>query len=200
MDPLVEAVRLLGDFLYQHNIRFMLIGGLANAIWGRARATTDADLVLVLGERSIAEMVQLIGSRFRLLKADPVEFAKRTYVVPVQVTDFVTADLSLAILPYEQQAIERAAPVDIGGMTLPVCQAEDLIIYKAISEREKDWLDIQGVLNRHGKGLDQEYILNWLRQFAAALERPELLPRYKNLVDKLSETGKTGDVPGSSVR
>ncbi len=50
---LVEAVRLLSDFLNQHGIRFMLIGGLANAVWGRPRATTDADLVLVLGERSI---------------------------------------------------------------------------------------------------------------------------------------------------
>jgi len=42
-------------------------------------------------------------------------------------------------------------------------------------------------------------ILKWLEQFATALERPELLRRYENLVNKVSETGKTGDVPGSSV-
>ena len=40
MDPLVETVGLLCDFFDQHGIRFMLIGGLANAVWGRPRATS----------------------------------------------------------------------------------------------------------------------------------------------------------------
>ena len=56
-----------------------------------------------------------------------------------------------------------------------------LIIHKAISLREKDWLDIEGILIRQQDKIDQNYVLYWLKQFAEALERPEMLVRYQEL-------------------
>ena len=56
-----------------------------------------------------------------------------------------------------------------------------LIIHKAISLREKDWLDIEGILIRQQDKIDQNYVLDWLKQFAEALERPEMLVRYQEL-------------------
>jgi hypothetical protein len=58
---------------------------------------------------------------------------------------------------------------------------EDLIIHKAIAAREKDWIDIEGILTRQRGRLDQEHILNWLDQFAQALDRPEIVTRYQGL-------------------
>jgi len=181
VNPLVEAIAILKDFLEKHAIRYMIIGGVANSVRGRPRATTDTDLVLLLGERSIAEFVELVSTGFQFLRPNPVEFARRTYVVPIQVTDDVSADLSLAMLPYEEQAIGRAVLTDIEGVKVPVCTAEDLIIYKVISERAKDWSDIEGILLRQGAKLDQDYIIGWLEQFAQALERPEIVTRYESL-------------------
>ena len=90
---------------------------------------------------------------------------------------FELCDLARALAP----------DIEYQGVTFPVCTAEDLIIHKAISEREKDWNDIEGVLARQGNKLDQAYILHWLEQFAQALERPELVQRYKDLRKKLAE-------------
>jgi hypothetical protein len=181
VDSLIEAITILKDFLEEHAIRYMVIGGVANSVWGEPRATTDADLVLLLGGRSIAEFVELVSTRFQFLRPNPVEFARRTYVVPIQATDDVSADLSLAMLPYEEQAIGRAMVTDIEGVRVPVCTAEDLVIYKAISERAKDWLDIEGILLRQGTKLDRDYVVGWLKQFAQALESPEIVTRYKSL-------------------
>ncbi len=44
-------------------------------------------------------------------------------------------------------------------------------------------------LIRQGDNLDQDYILDWLAQFAEALERPELRQRYRDLVEKTKKTG-----------
>lgn len=60
---------------------------------------------------------------------------------------------------------------------------------KAISEREKDWSDIEGVLMRQSEKLDQAYILGWLEQFAQALERSDLLQRYRLLLDRIKSLG-----------
>jgi hypothetical protein len=185
MEPLAEALVILKAFLEQRAIRYMVIGGLANSVWGQPRFTADADVVVLLGDRSIAEFVELVATGFRFRQPNPVAFAQRTYVLPIGITDEVSADLSLAMLPYEEQAIERAVLTEVEGVRIPVCTAEDLIIYKAISERPRDWMDIEGVLIRQGDHLDQEYILGWLEQFAQALERPEMISRYNDLRTKL---------------
>jgi len=62
-------------------------------------------------------------------------------------------------------------------------------VLKAISEREKDWSDIEGVLMRQSEKLDQAYILGWLEQFAQALERSDLLQRYRLLLDRIKSLG-----------
>jgi hypothetical protein len=186
MKLLVEALRQLKDFFEREGIPYMVIGGLANAVWGRPRVTYDADLKVILGESSIAEFGELVGQHFRFRRPDAISFAQRAYVLLIYAIEQVPVDLGLAFLPYEIQAIERALPTDIMGVVMPVCTPEDLIIHKAITEREKDWLDIRGILMRQRERLDQHYIDRWLFEFAEALERPELLARYRTLRAQVS--------------
>ncbi len=185
MQKQLAALREVTEFLDQHNIRHLVIGGIANAVWGRPRATRDADFKVLIGERTIDEFVTLVGTRFKFRVPDPVTFAKQTYVVPIYAGDHIAVDLGLGFLPYEEQAVEKAIVVEYRGVTFPTCTAEDLIIHKAISEREKDWNDIEGVLARQGERLDQAYVVHWLVQFAQALERPDLVQRYKDLQEKI---------------
>lgn len=186
MSARTKGLRRLAAFFERHRIRYMLIGGLANAAWGRPRATYDADVKVVLGDLSIAEFGDLVGQHFSFRVPDAVSFAQRTYVLLVLLDDGMPADLVIGYLPYEDQAIERAIRVKIEGVTLSVCTAEDLIVHKAISERERDWQDIEGVLLRQGGKLDQPYVESWLEQFANGLDRPEILSRYLALRAQLS--------------
>jgi hypothetical protein len=179
MDPLIEALRRLKEFLEANCVPYMVIGGIANAVWGQPRYTHDVGLKVALGEASIAEFAALLSEQFRFRYPDGVAFAQRTYVLMIQVTEETPASLAAAFLPYEIEAIARATPTDVGEIVVPICTAEDLIVHKAISQREKDWMDIEGILIRQGDRLDQEYIRNWLDQFAQALERPEIVERYR---------------------
>lgn len=187
----LEALRKVVEFLDQHNIRYFVIGGIANAVWGRPRATRDVDFKVLLGEREIGEFVTLIGSYFECRAPEPIAFAQQTFVVPIQASNHVPVDLVLGFLSYEEQAIEKAVVVECHGVTFPICRAEDLIIHKAISPRERDWDDIAGVLARQADKLDEAYIEHWLARFAQALEQPELVLRYENLREQMRETGNT---------
>ena len=197
MHKQLEALREVKAFLDQHAVRHLVIGGIANAVWGRPRATRDADFKVLIGERTIGEFVTLVGTRFKLRVLDPIAFARRTYVVPIYASNHIGVDLGIGFLPYEEQAVEKAIVTEYSGVTFPVCTAEDLIIHKAISEREKDWDDIAGVLARQGDRLDQAYIAHWLTQFAQALERPELVRRYRDLWEKMKRTGDAGEEQAS---
>ena len=75
----------------------------------------------------------------------------------------------------------------MGGWSVWVCSADDLIIQKAIAGRERDWIDIEALLiEKHGK-LDHNYIGSWLSQFVAALDDPEILSKYKKLTKKIQK-------------
>jgi hypothetical protein len=60
-----------------------------------------------------------------------------------------------------------------------VCSPEDLVIYKLISIRLRDHEDVQGIVRRQGANLNDNYVLDWLRQFEQAFDDSTLVAEYK---------------------
>jgi hypothetical protein len=67
------------------------------------------------------------------------------------------------------------------GVTAQVCSAEDLIIYKMISTRPQDQIDVANIVQRQGQQLDDQYVLHWLRQLEQALDDSTLVATYQRL-------------------
>lgn len=175
----LKALSEIQAFLEENNLTYFVIGGLANSVWGRPRFTRDADVKVLPAERTIAEIVAQVGERFRFRVADPLSFALATFVVPIYAGNGIDIDIGLGFLPYEELAATNAVTASLESVSFRVCTAEDLIIHKAISERPVDWRDIEGVLAKQAKTLDQDYIERWLRAFSEALERPTILDQYR---------------------
>jgi predicted nucleotidyltransferase len=180
----VSSLKQIVEFLEEFSIPFMVIGGIANAERGRIRATEDADLKILVRDRTISEFRALAESRFRPHKRPWLGKAESALIISVELEDSSVVDMLAAVVPYEEQAIQRAEKIEIDGLVLPVCTAEDLIIHKAITRRHQDWLDIEGVIVRQRGKLDLEYIRHWLKQFAEALENPEMLTRFEELYEE----------------
>jgi hypothetical protein len=60
---------------------------------------------------------------------------------------------------------------------LVTCGAEDLVVLKAFANRDKDWLDVSGVILRQGKRLDASRIWTELTPLVELKEEPEILSR-----------------------
>jgi predicted nucleotidyltransferase len=177
----VRVLQKVIAFLEEYGIPFVVIGGIANAERGRPRATEDADLKVLVKGRTISEFRALAEARFTPHRRPWLGKAESTLIISVEPEPDMVVDMLVAVFPYEELAIERAEKIDIDGIILPICTAEDLIIHKAISNRKQDWIDIEGVLMRQRGKLDHAYIHNWLSQFAEALETPEILSRFEEL-------------------
>ena len=181
MLPSPDALRLVADFLVQHDIPYMIIGGLANSVWGEVRVTQDADFKVSVGDRSLSDFRELVVAHFPERYTNIPPHLQTAHVIHVWAKPGAAVDLLVSIFDYERQAVERAIETTIGGVPVRVCTAEDLIIHKVVANREQDWIDVERVLIRQKSKLDQPYIVNWSRQFAEALETPEMLTRYQQL-------------------
>jgi len=175
MTSLEEALLEVTSCLESLSIPHMLIGGLAVSLWGEPRATLDIDLILWVEPEKLELTVQRLCERFHTPVAAPREFVELYRILPLITAQGVRADLIFASLPYERHAIDRAATKDVAGRPLRVAAVEDLLLMKAMSEREKDLEDARRLVRRHAASLDRRYLEPLLRQLAEAMARPDIL-------------------------
>jgi hypothetical protein len=114
---------------------------------------------------------------------EPAEFFRETNVIPIEIRG-VRVDLVAADLPFEREAIDRSRSIDFFGIELMVCTPEDLVIQKAVSTREKDWADIQYILENRGQKMDWDYLLKHCKELALFLDAPEIYRRVKEWKDE----------------
>jgi predicted nucleotidyltransferase len=175
------ALASLARILDASGVPYMVIGGHANALWGEPRATLDIDVTIWLPEAAVPALVADLAPEFRPRVADPETFVCETRVLPVATGDGLAVDLIFGLLPFEEQAIARARAVELGAQEVRFCTAEDLILLKIVSTRERDLEDVQGVVRAQGKRLDREYLEPRVRELAELLERPEILEFWRQL-------------------
>ena len=178
-NPLLKALASIRDLLELMNVPYMIFGGIANSIYGNPRLTLDIDIKFILEEKNdLVPFLDGLGKLGKILPADPIEFVSETNVIPVDI-DTVRVDLVLAELPFEKDAIHRSRSIDFFGIKINVCTPEDMIIQKAVSTREKDWADIQYIIENRGKDLDWVYLLKHCQELAEFLGDSEIYSRIK---------------------
>jgi len=171
---LIQVVRFLDD----NGVPYMVIGGIANLVWGVPRATIDVDISVWVDEDHLQLLVPSIAKEFEVLVDDPVDFVNQTRVLPAKVPNGFRVDMVFAQLPYEKKAIDRAAIRRIHGVPVRICRPEDLIIHKIISERTQDLKDVEGIIRQQADQLDRQYLDPIVKGLAAELDRPKIWTHY----------------------
>lgn len=183
MEKSLEApLRKALTFLEDHGYSYAIIGGIALAQWGVVRATLDVDIKVLVPDNDYTEVRSALRSEF--LNSSRKEIETNPLIVAVEI-DGVNVDFLLALPGYEENIIQRSTLRDLNGWKAWVCSAEDLIIQKVVAGRSKDWMDIEALLIEQHSRLENQYITDWLSQFADALGDPELLEKYNQLVNRV---------------
>jgi hypothetical protein len=124
-EHLMPALRAAIDLLDQHGYRYAVIGGISLSQWGYSRYTLDVDIKVLVPNTEYATAHTIIRATF----PEPVRthIPQNPLIVSVSIQG-VIVDFLLTLPGYEEQIIERAVARDLGGWSIQVCSAEDLII------------------------------------------------------------------------
>ncbi len=173
-----EALVSLARLLDAHGVEYIVVGGLANAVWGEPRATIDIDIIVWVADDALAPFLEMLGTSLSLVAQDALAFARETRVVPASSPDGVRVDVILGMLPFEREAIQRAVTVDVGKYAVRFASAEDLVLMKIISDRERDLADAEAMIRRRAGKLDLGYLEPRIAELARLLDRPEITRRW----------------------
>jgi Nucleotidyltransferase of unknown function (DUF6036) len=185
-DPLLRAMAALRAALLEVGEPHMLIGGTAVILRGVARLTDDVDAT-VWAERVDLDQLLAILARQEIVGRvpDAEAFARERQVLLLRHLPTETPmELSLAWLPFEREALQRAELLDVGGVDIPVAAAQDLVIYKTIAWRDRDRTDVERLLRAYADEIDLAYVRLVIAEFAEALDEPERVEDFERLLGR----------------
>lgn len=184
LEPLLEPLEALQRLLSRFDNRGVIIGGTAVSMLGRARFTEDVDAMFLLSIQDIPRLLEAAkeeGIEPRIENA--AEFAKKSRVMLMRhVISDTNIDISLGVMPFEQEMVERSVVHQIDEtLQIRIPTPEDLIIMKAIAHRPKDLEDIRTIAEKY-PNLNAGRIEEWVKAFGEVLETPDLWDVVKPLL------------------
>jgi len=139
-------------------------GAQALAYYGSIRATHDIDVNVFLPAREAERVLDALGR----LGAQVDAPALRVQIARDGQTrvrwDVTPVDLFFAYDPLHESAMGRRRRVDFYGDPIHILSAEDLILFKATFDRDKDWHDIAGMIYASPEALDFDYVRRFLER------------------------------------
>lgn len=187
MIALFREALLVQRIVIDHGWRGCFIGGIALQHWGEPRVTRDLDLALFTGFGGEARFVDVLLDLLPSRIDDARQFAleHRVLLVRTPPPGNVDVDIALAALPFEEEMVNRAVPVEFEpGTRLIICSAEDLFVMKAFANRLRDRADLEGIARRRGTRLDWNAIVDRLEPLAAVKEEQSIMSAVERLRDE----------------
>lgn len=164
MGTLTQALLAVHEILEAAEIPHALCGGLAaNLYREEVRATSDVDLAIAITPTGLFGLVDAFSEGGWGIEP----YWRKHEQLRLTRPDLPRVDCIIATSDYERAAIERSTRADIEGQELAVLTAEDLIVFKLISGRARDFEAVAAIINARSGRLDVPYITGWLEQFDA---------------------------------
>lgn len=153
------------DTLKAGGFDYILYGGLAAGLWGEPRYTEDVDLVLFIPERHAVKFLREAAKHGFAVDEDLA-------IQQIQVSGWARLplgakkspwhlDLTLGDSPFDRSALARKKRVELFEREIWVASPEDLLVYKLVSWRDRDVMDVHAIVKRQ-KYLDLPYLKKWI--------------------------------------
>lgn len=161
---LIQALVEVHDVLDVAGVPHALCGGLAaNLYRDEVRATSDVDLAVAVGASQLVDLVET----FTGIGWQAAPYWSNGEQLRLTRPDWPRVDCIVAATDYERTAIKRSVGTNVDGHELRVLTAEDLIVFKLVAGRARDYEAVVAIFGARGDRLDVDYIIGWLEQFGA---------------------------------
>ncbi len=170
--PIITALEHVWRTVVDLRCPVAVMGGIAVAAWGHARATRDVDLLIGIDAAQLDVLLQrLAGTGVRakhqppVVTLGPLRLVQLLYEPPGTFVD-VQIDFLLAESAYHRTALSRRVALDLPGVAVEIfaLTCEDLILHKLLAGRILDRSDVAALLRQNRTSLDRAYLLHWARE------------------------------------
>jgi hypothetical protein len=171
MQQLIPLIKDLAEAFQRVGLPCAFGGALANNYWGVVRTTQDIDCLVsipALKYQVFADELNGLGCQMCDESGNPVPVTvpqMRREVLEQKLIECyrqsIRVELFVPVVPLQEEILRRAVLMPFDDRQIPVTTAEDLILLKLAFHREKDLLDVRGILWVQRGRLDLDYLNCW---------------------------------------
>lgn len=185
-NPVAIADRLAGE-LDAAGVPYAIGGAICLAVWGVPRATKDVDINIFVDERNLDPALAAFTRAGCTFVADEARRRAALRGDMVLYDGDTRVDVFVAFHPIHAEIERRRvrAPLPT-GREVHVLAARDLVLFKVLFDRAKDWLDIERLAIVQGADLDGDALL---ADLASLLDDDPRIARLRGLIEKVRGTG-----------
>jgi len=157
-----EKIALIDGALEAAGIDHAFGGALALAYYAEPRATIDVDVnVFITPERGGRALDAIAALGAAIERRAALALAKREGQVRVR-WGRTPIDLFFSYDPFHAACRDARRRVPFGDVAIPVLSPEHLVVFKAVFDRRKDWLDIEQILFLQAATFDRSEVSHWV--------------------------------------
>jgi hypothetical protein len=152
MPPAPPDLSQLTTRLEEYQVRYVLIGGMAVALYGGARVTQDVDFAIALSEDNRSRVVQALSvfNPRHLRSNSAAAWSPELIISPRSIwnTDAGRVDLVVRLLGVDSfdGLYQRAILVPFESGAIRVASLDDMIAMKSATDRPHDRFDLETLL------------------------------------------------------
>ncbi|MCC6573658.1 MAG: nucleotidyltransferase [Planctomycetes bacterium] len=186
---LTAALKAVCQWLASLQVPFAIVGGVAAAAYGRARATKDVDATADLAGRDLEAALKLakqFGIERRPEHAETFRRGSRVLLLQHAPTS-TNIDVALALFAIEMKFLGRARQVHIDDWSFPIATPEDILVMKLFAWRPQDVRDIENILAVQ-KRLNLKQVREDIKGLAEIMEDPAIAARLDSVLKPMDES------------
>ena len=163
---LLQTIKKIVTVCRKQKVKIAIMGGIAASVFGRPRATYDVDGFILIEE---ANLKRFLSS----LSAAGFSYDKKRPIKKIQGMSFLTlvysklkvfVDLFIVTSGFHKDILKRIKKINFDGMVVPLVSAEDLILLKLLSGRERDVEDVREIIMENKRELDFGFLKKWAKK------------------------------------
>ncbi len=169
-----EALVAVHDILESLDIDHALCGGLAvNFYRDDLRTTIDVDLYLICSAPQLVSVAREFEARGWTVHPA----WRQAELVRLERGDLPRVDLLVASTDFEQETIRRSVRMIVADRPMRVLAPEDLIVFKLVAGRARDYEAVAAILNSRRGKVDSRYVRR-------RLENLGMIDRWTRVVEE----------------
>ena len=174
--PFAEVLSSLRGTFELLELDWYVFGAQAALVHGAVRMTADVDVTVFAGDLTTEALVTALEADGFELRGVETDFVRETRVLPlIHLATGINADVVLGGPGLEELFHSRVESADLGGTTVPVAAAEDVVAMKILSGRPKDRDDVIAIIAAQGPALNHLRVRETLDLLEKALDRSDLV-------------------------